>query len=122
MPDKKNMDELKEEKKACEDIIESYEKELNKLEEALKENNEEKIEDIKESFESFFDEDSGNETAEEGLDQVEKFLKEEIESFKNKLTDIQERIDNYSGSTTPTPSTYQDKDEDIDMPDYTDID
>jgi len=116
------MDELEEEKKECEDIIKSYEKDLNKVQEALKENDENKIEDIKNSFESFFDEDSGNETTEEGLDQVEKFLKEEIESFKDKLSDIQYQMDNYSGSTTPTPSNYQDMDEDTDMPDYTDID
>lgn len=50
------------------------------------------LRDMKEAYPTYFDEDSGN-TNREGMDQLEKYLREEVSAYKNKVKELKKNME-----------------------------
>lgn len=85
-------DDIKENQKIL-SIIQKAEVLDKKLPEQAKQSNSH-LNDLKEEFSSYFDDDSGNNTTKESLDDIKEYIKDELESLNSELDKVSSDLDN----------------------------
>lgn len=111
--------ELHKSKKNLEDDIKENQKILSNIQKAevldkklpdhAKDSNSH-LNDLKEEFSSYFDEDSGNNTTKESLDDIKEYIKDELKSLNSELDKVSSDLDNMVDSNKSSKRSLEDQD------------